>query len=188
MNRIPKIRNKRGVMGIIIFFILLFIILIIGFAAAMITAVGVFTSNQITPIMEDLGVVGSTNMSEVSEMTFGTFDTFIQAVPWLVAFTYALMLIFSVVFVLSWKYNPNPMFAGFYFVLVILLVFGSVIMSNMYQDIYDGTDIVATGLQSQVAMSWMILYSPLIMTLIAFIVGIYMFAGKQTEAQGGFDV
>jgi len=34
----------------------------------------------------------------------------------------------------------------------------------------------------------LIIYSPLIMGVITFITGIYMFAGKQTESQGGFDI
>ena len=179
--------NKRGAMGIIFFFILLFTILIIGFAAVIFVALGTYASDEITPIMQELGVVGETNMSAVSEVTFGTVDTIVGALPWLVAFSYVGMLIFSIVFIMSWNYNPNPVFIGFYFMLVILLIFGCIIMSNMYEDIYVGTDVLALGLQEQAAMSYMILYSPFIMTLMAFLVGIYIFAGKQTEMQGGFE-
>ena len=181
-------KNKRGDMGIVFFFLILFTIVIIGFTAAIVVSLGTYVNGEITPIMTELGMVGDTNLSEISEYTFGTTDTIIQALPWLVAFTYVVMLIFSMVFVMVWKYNPNPMFMGFYFMMVILLIFLCIIMSNMYQDIYTGTDVLATGLQDQAALSYMILYSPFIMTLIAFIVGIYMFAGKQTELQGGFGV
>ena len=182
------IKGKRGVMGIIIFFLLLFTILIIGFIAAMVVSLLTYTSEEITPIMEDLGVVGETNLSQSSEYTFGTLNTFIQALPWLVAFAYVAMLVFSIVFIMAWNYNPNPMFMGFYIMFIFLLILGCIVMSNMYQDIYTGTDVLAVGLQEQTALSYMILYSPLIMIIIAFIVGIYIFAGKQTEMQGGFDV
>ena len=181
-------KNKRGVMGIIFFFLLLFTILIVGFVAVMVISVGTYASDTLTPVMEDLGMVSETNLSSTAEITFGTINTLVGALPWLVAFAYVGMLIFSIVFIMSWKYNPNPMFMGFYFMLVILLIFGCVIMSNMYEDIYTGDDVIADGLQEQAAMSYMILYSPLIMTIMAFIVGIYIFAGKQTEFQGGFDV
>ena len=181
-------KNKRGVMGIIIFFIVLFTIVIIGFIAAMALSIIDYASDEITPIMEDLGMAGGTNLSSVAEMTFGVTDTIIKALPWLVSFAYVAALIFSIVFIMSWKYNPNPMFMGFYFMLIILLIFFCIIMSNMYQDIHQADDEIGTRLQEQKALSWMILYSPLIMTIIAFIVGIYIFAGKQTESQGGFDV
>jgi len=181
-------KNKKGAMGIIFFFLLLFTILILGFMAAMIVGVIDFASDTLTPVMTDLGMVGETNVSEASEFTFGTVDTLVTALPWLVAFAYIAMLIFSIVFVISWNYNPNPVFIGFYFMFVILLIFGAIVMSNMYQDIRAGDDIVATGLQNQPALSFMILHAPLIFSILAFIVGIYLFAGKQAEAQGGFDV
>lgn len=188
MKNLKFTKNKKGVMGIIFFFLLLFTILVIGFVATIVMSVGSFVNDEITPIMTDLGMVGNTNLSEAGEYTFGTVDKVVQALPWLIAFAYVAMLIFSIVFIISWNYNPNPAYMGIYFMLVILLIFGCIVMSNMYQDIYSGTDDIATGLQEQKAMSWMILYSPLIMTIISFIVGIYIFAGRQTEFQGGFDI
>jgi len=182
------IKNKKGVMGIIIFFLLLFTIVILGFAATILVSIGTYASDELTPVMTELGMVGGSNVSQAAEYTFGVTETFMAALPWLVAFSYVAMLIFSIVFIISWNYNPNPVFIGFYFMLVILLIFGCIVMSNMYQDIISGTDVIATGLQEQAALSWLILYSPLVMTVIAFIVGIYLFAGKQTEMQGGFDV
>ena len=181
-------KNKKGGVGIIFFFLLLFTILIFGFIASMVVSLLTYTSSELTPIMEDLGMVGETNLSQAAEYSFGTLDKVVQALPWIVAFSYVAMLIFSIVFMVSWNYNPNPIFLGLYVMFVILLIFGCIIMSNMYQDIYSGGDVIAEGLQEQAALSWMILYSPAIMALIAFITGIYIFAGKQTEFQGGFDV
>lgn len=188
MNNLPK--NKKGVIEIIIFFLLLFTILVIGFIAVIAVSLGVYTSGIITPIMTDLGVIEGTsiNLSQSSEYGFGTLDTVINALPWIIAFAYVAMLIFSVIFVIAWGYNPNPMFIGVYIMFVILLIFGCILISNIYEDIYKGTDEIAQGMQNQIAMSYMILYSPFIMTLIAFIVGIYIFAGKQAEIGGGYGV
>lgn len=181
------IKNKRGAFGIILLFLVLFTILIVGFVGAILVSILDFTSAEITPIMTDLGMVENVNMSQASEYTFGTMDTIVNALPWLLVFSYVGCIIFTFVFILSWNYNPNPIFLGFYFMFIILLIFGSIIMSNMYQDIYTGTDEIALGLQSQGAMSFLILHSPWVFTVIAFIVGIYIFAGKQTEMQGGYD-
>lgn len=174
-------RNKRGIMGIIIFFIILFTILIIGFIGAIVIGVLDFSSDTVTPIMEDLGMVGDTNLSEASSYSFGVVDGFVQAMPWLMAFVYIGALIFSIVFVVSYNTNPNPAFIGVYLGLILLLIFGSIIISNAYEDIYNGTDEIATRLQDNSAMSYMILYSPTILTIIAFITGIYLFAGRQSE-------
>lgn len=174
-------RNKKGIMGIIIFFIILFTILIIGFIGAIVIGVLDFSSDTVTPIMEDLGMVGDTNLSQASSYTFGVVDSFVQAMPWLIAFVYIGALIFSIVFVVSYNANPNPAFIGVYLGLILLLIFGSIIISNAYEDIYSGTDELATRLQDNSAMSYMILYSPTILTIIAFITGIYLFAGRQSE-------
>jgi len=177
--------NKKGVGGIIIFFVLLFLILIIGFMGAMVIGIVDFASDTITPITQELGMVGETNLSEVAEYTFVPLNGFIQALPWLLGLSYVLALIFSIVFVIAYAYNPNPAFIGFYFVLIILLIFGSIIMSNIYEEIYTGDDEIATRLHEQTLLSFMILHSPKILTIIAFFTGIYLFAGRQNEA-GGF--
>jgi len=139
--------------------------------------------------MQDIGMAGSTNVSQAAEYTFGTVDKLVGSLSWLLAFGYVAMLIFSIIFVVSYNFNPNPVFIGIYFVFVILLIFGAIILSNMYEDLYNSTDeVIGDGLKEQVAMSFMILHSPWILSLIAFIVGIYIFAGKQSEQQGGFDI
>lgn len=181
-------KNKKGVISIILFFLMLFTVLILGFIAAVSFGIIDFASETITPIMTDLGVVGDSNISSVAENTFGTMNTLVNSMPWLIVFAYAAMLIFTIAFVVSWNVNPNPVFIGIYFVFVLLLIFGAIVMSNMYEDLRTGGDIIAVGLQDQAALSFMILHSPLIFALIAMIVGIYIFAGKQMENQGGFGV
>jgi len=139
--------------------------------------------------MEDIGVVGKANISEASEYTFGVVDKTVSALPWLLAFSYVAMLIFSIIFVVSYNFNPNPVYIGIYFIFIILLILGAIIMSNMYEDLYNSDDeVIGEGLREQTAMSFMMLHSPWILSIIAFIVGIYIFAGKQNEHQGGFDI
>lgn len=178
--------NKRGnVFGIIIFFVILFLILIVGFIAAMAVGILDFASDTVTPIMEELGMAGETNLSEASEYTFGMADNVVQSLPWLVGFAYVAALIFSIIFAISYTYNPHPAFIGFYFILVILLIFGAIVMSNMYEEIYTGTDEIATRLQEQTLLSYMILHSPFILTLIALITGIYLFTRPSESGSFG---
>jgi len=181
------LNNKRGMIGIILFFVMLFVILIVGFMGAMIVGVVDYTFDEITPIMTDLGMAGDFNASQAGEFTFGTLNTIIQAFPWLIALAYVLALVASLLFVIGYNFNPHPVFIGFYIALMLLLMFGSIIMSNMYQDIYDGTDIIATQLHEQALMSYMILYSPFILLLIAVVAGVLFFARTRTgDISGGF--
>ena len=183
----PKRRrmNKKGAIGIIIFFLALMLILVLGFMAAMAWSIIDIASDELTPIMIELGMVGETNVSEAAEFTFGTANKFVQAMPWLIALGYVMAIIFTLVFIFIVGYNPHPSFMGFYLVLMILLVFLCIIMSNMYQDIYTGTDEIATRLQEQATTSYLILHSPFIMALIAIIGGILMFARQSTAEAGG---
>jgi len=124
------------------------------------------------------------NISQYAEYGIGTMNTFVQAMPWLIAFGYIMVLIFTLVFIFIVGYNPHPAFIGFYFALMILLIFGCVIMSNIYQDLYTADDEIATRLQEQTIMSYLLLHSPFILAMIAAIGGILMFA-RQSSSEGG---
>jgi len=178
------IKGKKGGIGIIIFFSVLLIVLILGFIAIIAWSIIDIASDELTPIMTELGVVGETNISEAAEYSFGVANTFVQALPWIVGFGYVLTLIFTLVFVFIVGYSPHPAFIALYIMLMILLIFGCVIMSNIYQDIYTGTDEIATRLQEQTMMSYLILHSPFIMAMIALIGGILMFT-RQASSEGG---
>ena len=178
-------QNKKGAIGILIFFAVLIGVLVLGFIATIAWSVIDIASDEITPIMEGLGMVGNANVSEASEYGFGIVDGFVQSVPWLIAIGYILALVFTLVFVFMVGYNPSPAYFAFYISLMLLLVFGCVIMSNMYQDIYTGTDEIATRLQEQTTMSFMILHSPWILALISVIGGVLMFGMKNSSMGGG---
>ena len=182
MRKIMK--PKRGAIGIIIFFSILIIILIMGFIGTIVWAVMDIASDEITPIMLELGMAGDVNMSQASEYTFGVTNTFVQAMPWLIAVAYILALVFTLVFVFIVGYTPHPAFIPFYLALMVLLIFACVIMSNMYQDIYTGTDDLALRLKEQSTTSYMILHSPYIMTFIAIFGGILMFARSSASEDG----
>jgi len=186
MRSLFEKKNKKGAIGIILFFLALFTILIIGFVATMGLSILDFGSDTITPIMQDIGIVGDTNISEAADHTFGVVDSTIQALPFILGLVYVAALIFSIMFVVGYSQNPNPFYIGLYLALVMLLIFGSIIMSNMYEDIWTGNDEIATRLQSQTLMTYMILYSPFILTMIALLTGIWLFA-KPSET-GGFGV
>jgi len=179
-----KRKNKKGGIGLIMFFSVLIIVLILGFGLALAWGIVDIASDELTPIMTELGMAGNSNISQYAEYGIGTMNTFVQAMPWLIAFGYIMILIFTLVFIFIVGYNPHPAFIGFYFALMILLIFGCVIMSNIYQDLYTADDEIATRLQEQTIMSYLLLHSPFILAMIAVIGGILMFA-RQSSSEGG---
>jgi len=177
-------KNKKGAIGIIFFFLALLTILIVGFMLVMVWSVVDIASDELTPIMTDLGMVDEVNLSQVGDYTFGVADKFTQSLPWIIIIGYVMALVFTLVFVFVVGYSPHPAFIGLYLALMVLLIFGAIIMSNMYQDIYTGTDELATRLQEQTTMSYLILQAPWVLGIIAIIGGILMFT-RQGASEGG---
>lgn len=176
-----KRKNKRGVFGLVLFFVFMFVVLILGFIAVIGTAILNFGGDVVTPIMQDIGMVGTSNISEYVEYSIVPANSFIQSLDWIIGFGFMAALIFSIIFAVSYRTNPHPAYIGIYILLMILLIFLSIMMSNAYENIYTGTDDIATRLQAQTISSHIILYSPFILTLIGFLTGIYIFVGGRGE-------
>ena len=180
-----KMDNKKGAIGIILFFVVLMGVLVLGFIGTMVWSVLDIANDEISPIMKELGMVDDVNVSQAAEYGVNVVDGFVGSMPWLIAFGYVMALIFTLVFVFMVGYNPSPAYFAFYISLMLLLIFGCVIMSNMYQDIYTGSDEISTRLQEQTIMSYLILHSPWIMSLIAVVGGVLMFGMKNMGMGGG---
>ena len=84
-------------------------------------------------------------------------------------------------FAMGFKNSPNKWLIGFYFLLMIMLIMGSILISNMYEEFYDSNDDLSTRLKEHTILSFMILYSPGIFTIIGFITGIILFSGINRE-------
>ena len=177
-------KKKSGV-GILFFFLILFVVLILGFMGAMIWSVLDIANDAIYPALQGLGVVEgvNANVTEYVDYGFGVTNTFVASMPWIIAFGYVLTLIFTLVFIYVAGYTPHPAFMAFYVSLMLLIIFGCVIMSNIYENIYQSGTEVSTRLKEQSIMSHLILHSPFIMTMIALVGGILMFA-RQSNAEG----
>ena len=183
-----KRRDKKGVMGLVFFIILLITVLVIGFAASLLSGAITWASDEVTPIVNEIGnVEGIANFSQAADYSVKPANNFIQAIPWVIGFSYVAMLVFCIFFAIGYQSSPNPFLIGLYIFLVILVIFVSIIISNMYQDIYTGNDVLAQQLHEQQLMTFMILRSPVILTLIALIAGIFIFT-KPNDTGGGYSI
>lgn len=181
-----KLKDKRGFGGVIMFFGILLILLFIGFIATAGLAIIDFGSDTITPITEDLGIVSGANVSEAAENTFGVLDTTIQSLSWVVGFLFVSALTFSIFGVVtSISGNISPIFMGVFAIMGLLLIFGAILVSNIYEDIYTGDNEISERLKEQTLSSYFLLQAPWVVGLIIFIGGIFIFA-RPFSGSGGF--
>lgn len=185
IRRLDLRRDKKGIAPIVTIFIVLFALLLLAFVGTVMLAGIKWGSNQIAPITESLGTAdingGTLNFSDVGRQTFGTLDTIINLLPLLTGFAYLIMLIGCLVLVFTYRATTNPLYMGLYFAFVVLLILFSILISNAYQDLYEGNDVIAIELQAMTINSFLILYSPIIFGAVALISGIFLFSGKQVE-------
>jgi len=177
-------RNKRGnVIFIIGFFIVLFFIMFVGFIMIFSSAILIMVVDEFVPAISDVGQIEGTsvNFTQISSFTLDPIDDIIQSFTFLTGVMYMLMLIGAIVVPFSFRSNPNRWLLGFFFLLMIILIIASIFMSNIYQDFYDDTDTLGDTLKEHVLLSFLILQSPLIMTVISFIAGVILFSGIQEE-------
>ena len=174
--------NKKGdIEGILVFVTILFLILIVGFLMIVGGAVIDWVFDESVPELTNLGQIENLNMTEAGRMAINPVNNIVQNFTWFTGVAYFIMLIVSIGFAFTMRQAPSKWLMGFYVMLMLILVMGSIFISNIYEDFYTGTDDLAVRLQQQAILSFMILYSPMIFSVIGFITGIILFSGMQQE-------
>ena len=175
--------NKKGnIMIIIMFIFILFVILFLGFIMLVGSSVMNYVFDIAVPELSNLGMVGNVNTTQVAGVTIAPLNNLVQSFTWMSGVLYVLLLIFSIVFVMVMKIAPNKWLIGFFFLCALILIIGSIFMSNIYEDFYDdaGSDL-STRLHEHTLLSYMVLYSPAIFSVMVFLVGIILFSGLNQE-------
>ena len=173
--------NKENFGLILGFFIIIGILMVVGFMIVVGSSVLNYTFDIITPEISNIGMVGSANMTEISGYSIDVVDTVIQSFTWLTGVAYMLAIIGLFGLVVSFKVTASKWFMGFFLALALLLIMGSIFMSNIYQDIYQEDDDLSSVLREHTLLSYLILHSPVIFTILIFISGIILFSGMQEE-------
>lgn len=177
------IQDKKGNAGIVIvgFFVILFVVLFLGFILATGGAVINYVFDEFVPEVDDLGVIQGANFSESASYTITPLNDFIQSFSWLAGVMYIFMLVGVIIVPFMFRTNVETWMIGFFFSLVFILIISSMFISNIYEDFYDDTGELADRLKEQTLLSYLVLNSPLIFTIISFIGGIILFSGLNRE-------
>lgn len=175
--------NKRGQIGVLLlFFAGLFLLLLLGVAFIFGSAILNWTMDEVVPEISTLGMVGEANLSQAADFTITPVNNVIQNFTWISGVLYVMFLVGLVGIVVGFKIAPSKWLMGFFFALMIMLIFAAILVSNIYEDFYDDTNDEFTPiLKEHVIMSNMIIYSPAIFTVISLLLGIVLFSGMQGE-------
>lgn len=177
-------KNKKASMMVILIVIGAIILLVLlGVTMAIGSAVMNWVGDEILPELTGLGMVGNANVSQAMQYTAVPVNDFIQNFTWItgIIYVFGIMGIFGLAFI--FRSSGEKWLIGLYVVLVLMLVIICIFMSNIYQDFYDDGSSLAALLHEHVMLSYLILYSPVIMGLIAFIAGIILFGGESEGNQ-----
>ncbi|MCL4420043.1 hypothetical protein M1146_08260 [Patescibacteria group bacterium] len=171
--------DKSGQIGTLIFFFaLLFFLMILAVIMVFGSSIINWTFREATPLISDLGVVGDTNFTQVYGFTVAPVNTLVRSMEWLTGVAYFMALVGSIGFVFMMRMSGSRWLMGFYLGLMLILIMGSIFLSNIYEDFYQGNDPFAQELQRHALASHLIIYAPTIFTVIGFITGIILFSGK----------
>jgi hypothetical protein len=174
--------NKKGnVVAIIYMVLILFVVLVLGMFLAFGSMIINWTFDEAVPELSNLGQVGSANLTEVAGYTLSPVNSVIQSFTWLAGLLYIFSFIGCLGLAFAFRFTGSKWMMGLFIACIFMLVVASIFISNIYEDFYTGTDDVATRLQEQQILSFLILYSPMIMCVIGFLCGIIMFTGEGEE-------
>ncbi len=176
--------NKKGnAVVLIIMLAIFFVVLILGSIMALGTVLITWTADEIVPEVSNLGMVGSSNLSEYAGYTVTPVDSFVQTFSFLAGIIYVMGLVGCIGLAFAFRFTGSKWLMGFFILGMLLVVIGSIFISNIYEDFYTGTNEVATRLQEMPMLSYLLLYSPLVMCIIGFVCGVIMFTGEGEETQ-----
>jgi len=177
-------KNKKGnVIAVILIIGALFLLMFIGLGMVIGSSVINWVFDEAVPELSGLGMVGPSNFSQYSDMTIVPLNTFVQNMTWLTGVLYVFGIIGVLGLAFAFRSSGNRWVIGLFVGLVLILVIASIFISNIYEDFYDDGGDLGDRLAEHTLLSYLILYSPFIMSMIAFIAGIILFSGA---GEGGF--
>lgn len=176
-------KKGQGIVGIIIVIGVLFLLLILGLGMAFGGIVIDWVFDEVTPTMTTIGMVDTTNFSSIATSTITPLNTLTDSFKWMSGVLYVMALLGLLGLSFAFRVTGNKWLMAFFFISMFMLVIASIFISNIYEDFYDDSGDVGDALHEYTLLSYMILYSPVIMCVIGFVSGIIMFTGDSMERE-----
>ena len=172
--------NKKGnILAILLIVGGLFLLMFMGLLLIIGSSVLNFVADTVVPELSGIGMVGGSNVTQAVDITVTPVDTLIQNFTGVAGLVYVFGIIgiFGIAF--GFRSSGEKWLIGLFIAMVLILVISSIFISNIYEEFQTGTDDVASRLKEHKLLSYMLLYSPMIISLVSFIAGIILFGGNQ---------
>lgn len=158
------------------------VLLVMCFVAMFVMGGAIFKDSMGTVFTEVRGIgmiTDNVNVTSLANHVLDPAEDIINNYSLYAAMIYifGIILIFTLAFV--FRDNVNLLTVSLFVLAALLIVVFSIVLSNTYEDFYNGTDALATELRSATMASYLILYCPTIMTIVTFIAGVILFSGKE---------
>jgi len=174
-------KPKKGFSGVLAFIIILVAVMVIAMILAFTGAITNWFSDEVTPTLEDLGVIGSTNFTEVADVTLTPINSIVHSMQWMVGVLYFIMLVGTLIFAYGYRSSENKLYLILFFMLIFLAILMSIWVSNTYEGFHSQDDAVGLQLQAMTLASFLILNSPVVIIVMGFIGGIIMMTPSERE-------
>ena len=159
--------------------------IIISFVTLLVLGTWLFAHNLLTTELLEAAQKGSTPMVNLTPAVEASFGQANAAMPMLriIAFIIIFMLGISI-FISNFLVKANPIFFAVHFLMVILAVIFSVLVSNAYESLMSN-NILGDTLTSFFGGSFIMLNLPTIVVVLGLISGLFLFIGFSRDREIG---
>lgn len=164
-----------GIMGTVLFVMCFVFMFALG---------GGILSDTLDQVFTEVRTIGNitdnVNVTEYADIAFAPVESIMSNFSLFAGMIYILgiVLVFTLAFV--FRGNVNGLVIALFIVSAILIIVSSIVLSNTYEEFYHD-DTIGPMIQSYTLASWLIIYSPTILTIVIFFAGIILFSGRGGE-------
>lgn len=178
MNNRGRIKDT-PILGMLMLIGGLFIVALLGLAMLIGSSAINYVMDETVPELSGLGMVGDFNATHAVDVAIDPVNSLIQSFTWISAFVYIVAIISLGGLAMMFRNTGQGWLVGLYFVLSIVLVLGTILISNIYEDVVADTNELTVIMAEHSLLSLFVLNGPMIMTIIVFILGIILFSNPQ---------
>lgn len=177
--------NKKGSFELMLFFfIIIAVVLVIGLFIGIGTGVITIFMDAFVPIIEDIGSIGSSNVTEYAGYALTPITIFVDSIVWMGGVMYLVAIVGLFGLAIGFKVTMNKWLLGIFIMLALLMIIMSIFISNIYEDLYGDKGEFGESIREQSLLAFLMLNSPMILTIIIFASGIVLFAGLDDGGGG----
>lgn len=167
------------------------VLLVLGLVMALLMVIFVFTiggtivkdsMDEILPVFNELGNdEAEYNISKGTQQVSGPINSILGSYSMFAVIIFMIGIVGVLALAFTFRGEVSTWNMALFFALVMGVVVVSIFVSNAYEELYNSNDSLGLGLQEAGLISFFILRSPTILTIVSFIAGIILFSGSPQE-------